>query len=202
MYTNPSAYSWSYAQTIDPRIEEFHRSLPDYTETQLVSLPEQAQELGLDHVLVKAETQRLGLPAFKIMGASWAIYQALINKLDMQLMTPLEELGVEAKKAQLTLVASSEGNWGRSVARMGRYLGISVTVYVPQSMSQATQDKIASEGATVLKITGDYDESVKTAERVAKETGAILVMDTAWNGYEQIPQVRIWCPNDVYRSNV
>jgi diaminopropionate ammonia-lyase len=189
MYINPTAQSWSSEMPIDPAVEAFHRSLPDYNTTPLVSLPQKATEFGLGHVLVKAETQRFGLPAFKIVGASYGIYRALADTLNLPATLSLEELGAAARTAGAKLVTSTEGNWGRAVARMGKYLNVPVTVYVPHFMDEATQKKIASEGATVIKISGDYDESVKTAEREAETTGAVLAMDTAWEGYQKVPEV-------------
>lgn len=191
MFLNPSASSWTYSgPSIDPAVEAFHRQLPEYNVTPLVSLPDLAKELGLDHVLLKDESYRFGLPAFKILGASWAIYKAVAAKCNMPLTCSLEELGTSARAQGVKLVTCTEGNWGRATARMAKYLQVPATIFVPRFMNQATQDKIASEGAKVVVIDGNYDDSILAARKLAEDENWVLVMDVSWKGYEEIPQVR------------
>lgn len=189
MYFNPSANSWSYQGTVNGAVERFHRRLPDYNVTPLINLPELAKELGLGHVLIKDESRRFGLPAFKILGASWAIYKTITAKCNLPLTCSLEELGTSARAQGLKLVTCTEGNWGRATARMARYLGIPSVIFVPESMDQATQDKIGSEGAKVTVVDGDYDDSIQAAREEAEKDNSLLVMDVSWKGYEEIPQV-------------
>ena len=189
MFRNLSAATWKYAgASANPAVEPFHRSLPDYTVTPLVPLPELAQQLGLGHVLLKDESQRLGLPAFKILGASWAIHKAISAKCGLPSSASLEELGNAARKAGIKLVTCTEGNWGRAVGRMAKYLQIEAVIFVPDFMDEATQKKIASEGAKVIVVDGDYDYSIAKAKEEA-DKGGMLVMDVSWEGYEEIPQV-------------
>ena len=102
----------------------------------------------------------------------------------------LSDLSIAARDNNISLVCCSDGNWGRSVARMAKYLSIPATVYVPANIDKATQDKISSEGATCLVSPGDYDAAIKTAQKLANETeGALLTMDTSWEGYTEFPQV-------------
>jgi diaminopropionate ammonia-lyase len=180
MFINPSARS-RVAPTSPPLPDlrhDFHSLLPDYKVTPLVSLPHVAQELGLRHVFMKDESHRLGLPAFKILGASWAIYKAVAEKCRLQLNTPLAELGPAAQAQGLKLVTCTEGNWGRATARMAKYLHIPAVVFVPNFMNEETQAKIASEGANVIVVEGDYDDSIKAARKEAESANALLVMDT------------------------
>ena len=188
MYINPSAASWSFNSTVNPKVEPFHRSLPDYAVTPLVPQPELANELGLGHVLVKDESNRLGLPAFKILGASWAVFRAVAAKCDVPLTSPLEEVGAAAKRSGIRLVTCTEGNWGRAVARMAKYLQITAIIFVPDFMDLATQRKIESEGAEVVVVDGDYDYSVQVAKEEA-DRGGMLVMDFAMEDFEEIPEV-------------
>lgn len=188
MYLNPEAASWSYTGTINHEVEPFHRNLPGYAVTPLVSLPDVAKELGLKHVLIKDESNRLGLPAFKILGASWAVYKAVAEKCNLPPNSSLEEVGTAAKQQGIRLVTCTEGNWGRAVSRMAKYLSITATIFVPDFMDLATQKKIEGEGGKVIVINGDYDDSVRYAQEEA-EKGDLLVMDVAYPGYEQIPEV-------------
>lgn len=196
MYLNPLARDWvSSPNSSNKDVQRFHRRLPDYNVTPLVPLPEVAAELGLGYVFLKDESNRFGLPAFKILGASWAIYKAVVAKTNMALDCSLEELGTAAQKQNLKLVTCTEGNWGRATARMAKYLQIPCIIFVPNFMDEATQKKIAGEGATVIVVDGDYDLSIKAARSEADKGNGLLVMDTSWPGYEEIPQVRRPIPN-------
>ncbi|USQ80011.1 pyridoxal-phosphate dependent enzyme [Ornithinimicrobium faecis] len=174
-FNNPAARRWSLDRRSDDPAEgtarDFHRTLPDYAPTPLVDLPALAAELGVGRVLVKDESSRLGLPAFKILGASWACRQAVTRSPGAHLVT------------------ATDGNHGRAVARMARELDTSATIFVPAVMPGSTAALIAAEGAEVVRVDGDYDESVRTAARhAAADPDRELVQDTAWEGYEQVPQ--------------
>ncbi|TKA39146.1 hypothetical protein B0A55_13789, partial [Friedmanniomyces simplex] len=121
-------------QDIDPSVEAFHTSLPQYGSTALHTLPSIAQDLGFAHVFLKDESTRFGLPSFKILGASWAIHRALCQRLQLPPSTTLEDVkqALSADKAaHVRLVTCTEGNWGRAVARMAKYYAIPATIYVP-----------------------------------------------------------------------
>ena len=198
MFRSTLAASWRYRDPPpNPAVKPFHRNLPNYAITPLVSLPDLAEELGLAHVFLKDESQRLGLPAFKILGASWAVYKAISVKCGLPLTASLDELGVAARKMGLRLITCTEGNWGRAVARMAKYLDIAAIIFVPDFMDQATQSKIESEGATVIEVDGDYDFSIAKAREEADQNG-LLVMDISWNGYTEIPEVN-W-PSRIVRG--
>jgi diaminopropionate ammonia-lyase len=135
-----------------------------------VPLPELADELGVARVLVKDESSRLGLPAFKVLGASWACRQVL------------------EQRPAATLVTATDGNHGRAIARMAAHFGVPSVVFVPGVMRPETAALISGEGATVEWVDGDYDDAVRRAATFAdEEPGRALVQDTAWEGYEQVP---------------
>ena len=168
-YSNPAARSWSAAAP-GPTARPFHESLPGYRRTPLVSLPSLAAELGVGRVLVKDESSRLGLPAFKVLGASWACKQVLDGSPDA------------------VLVTATDGNHGRAVARMAKHFGTTATVFVPAVMLRHTAGLIESEGAQVVWVDGTYDDAVRAAARHAGEDPSReLVQDTAWPGYEEVP---------------
>lgn len=178
----------------------FHRKLPNYRETPLHTLPLVAQELQLGHVLVKDESNRFGLPSFKILGASWAVFKALTTRLslDPEYLTHRHEdpaslwtcLGSQSSAHGLALVTCTEGNWGRAVARMAKYVGIPAKIFVPHFMPETTRDRIRSEAAELVVVDGNYDDSVAAARMEADDNqNAILVMDMGWDGYETVPQV-------------
>ncbi|HEY0716692.1 MAG TPA: pyridoxal-phosphate dependent enzyme, partial [Streptosporangiaceae bacterium] len=90
-YAAPAARGWTAPAATGPaaagRALAFHESLPGYAPTPLVSLPSLAAELRVGQVLVKDESSRLGLPAFKVLGASWACHQLLERRAGARLVT-------------------------------------------------------------------------------------------------------------------
>jgi diaminopropionate ammonia-lyase len=165
----------------------FHRRFPGYAPTPLTEMPALAEALGVGHIWVKDESSRLGLPSFKILGASWATYRAVTGRLDMP-GASLDELhaAIEARPP-LTLATATDGNHGRAVARMAAILGCRAHVLVPLGTAAARIDAIASEGAAVAVVDGTYDEAVAQA---ATEAGpdCLVISDTSWPGYEEIPR--------------
>ena len=179
-------------QTIDPTVEAFHKTLPHYGETKLHSLPTAASELGFSHVFIKDESTRFGLPSFKILGASWAIHRAVCKRLGLPNSTTLDALTKALNgRNEVRLVTCTEGNWGRATARMAKYLGVPATIYVPLFMNEYTQNLLRSEGAEVkLLAGGSYDDTIAAVKHDAETTGALMVMDTSWDGYTEVPQVQ------------
>jgi diaminopropionate ammonia-lyase family len=173
-------------------IDVFHRRLPGYGRTPLVSLPGVAEELNVKGVYVKDESHRFGLPSFKILGASWGAFWAIATKLGLPLDLKMDELGREARRASLVLFAATDGNHGRAVAFTARLLGLRARIYVPATLSDHAQQAIANEGgATLVAHPGDYDAVVQRAHAdAAAAVGGVLVQDTSFAGYEDVP-VRI-----------
>jgi diaminopropionate ammonia-lyase len=188
-YINPDARSWRCRSAIDPRIVDFHRRLPGFTTTPLISLDSIAAELGVKRVFIKDESNRMGLPAFKILGASWATYRAILRKVGLTVGVPLEDVSVAAQEAKIELFTAIDGNHGRAVARMAKLLGITASIFTTAHLDHETLNLIASEGAQVIVIEGDYDSAVQRAKTQAEIAGRILIQDTAFRGYEETPQV-------------
>jgi diaminopropionate ammonia-lyase len=164
--------------------------MPGYRPTPLVDLPALATELAVDAVLVKDESERLGLPAFKILGASWAVNCALSKHGGYaEPATNLTDLCSRVGNAPITLVTATDGNHGRAVARMAHHLGLASRIYVPAGTSEKTLNAIISEGVQVVETELKYDDVVRTAaSSTANKPDEILIQDTAWPGYEEIPQ--------------
>lgn len=190
VYTNPAARRWTSHHNLDSRIEAFHQTLPGYAPTPLHSLPFLAQRFSVGHILLKDESYRLDLKAFKILGASWGTYRGLAERLGLPLTVSMEELGRGARAADITLFAATEGNHGRAVARMAKWLNVQAHILVPKNMDKSTQDRIAGEGAQVEIVDGDYDLAVQYADQKAAASKGLLIQDNAWPGYEDIPTVR------------
>ena len=170
-FARPAARAWACA-SVPAEARAFHAGLPGYAPTQLVEVPALAARLGVGQVFVKDESSRMGLAAFKVLGASWAVHQVLSR---------------HPAGAELLLVTASDGNHGRAVARMARLYGQRAHVFLPSGVHPAAVAAIAAEGAQVTEVTGTYDEAVRRAAETAHEPAAELVQDTAWPGYEQVP---------------
>jgi diaminopropionate ammonia-lyase len=143
----------------------FHASLDGYEPTPVRGLPELAGELGLGAVLVKDESQRLGLPAFKVLGASWATERAVREEPETD-----------------TLVAASAGNHGRAVAHVAAMRGLGCRIFLPARSLPARRDAIAAEGADVVVVDGSYEEAVALASAAGSEAGTVVVADVGDSG--------------------
>lgn len=169
---------------------DFHAKLPGYEPSPLIDAPGIAGTLGVGRVWVKDESSRFGLPAFKVLGASWAIYRALLERLDGRIepWSTFDDLKAQfAPLLPLTLVAATDGNHGRAVAHMARLLGLDAHIFVPRGMAQARIDAITGEGAQVTIVDGSYDEAVERVAALASER-VLVISDTAWQGYTEIPR--------------
>lgn len=171
----PGARTWR-CDPAPAEVRGFHAALPGYSPTPLPELPALAFELGVGRVFVKDESCRLGLPAFKALGASWAVHRTLA-----------ERAASGRVPGPVTLVTATDGNHGRAVARTARLLGQRAHVFVPRGVHAGAVAAIVAEQAKVTEVEGAYDEAVRRAARAAAAPDAVLVQDTAWPGYERIP---------------
>ncbi|KAL7941850.1 pyridoxal-phosphate dependent enzyme domain-containing protein [Trichoderma barbatum] len=190
VYFNPAAKSWTAPLTDCPELAcRFHSQLPAYSPTNLVPLKHLAEQLGVGAVHLKDETCRLGLPSFKILGASWGTFRAITQHLGLPLDSSLDSVKQALKSTNISLYAATDGNHGRAVARMASILGVASHIYVPVSMHSSTIDLIKSEGARVVVSDGFYDAAVVDARvAAAQDDTAIVVQDYASGDYVQIPQ--------------
>jgi diaminopropionate ammonia-lyase len=186
---NPQARpdAWAAMPSRDPLA--LQRRLPGYQPTPLADAPRLAAAVGVGRVRVKDESSRLGLNSFKMLGASWASYRALAERLGtdpepwqdsadlIQRIAPLRPL---------TLTAATDGNHGRAVARVAAMLGLGAKIFVPDGTAPARIHAIESEGASVEIVPGGYDDAV--ARSAAAGDRQLVISDTSWPGYEKVPR--------------
>ncbi len=174
------------------KAQAFHRSFPQYAVTPLARLDGMAGRLGLGGLYVKDESYRFGLNAFKVLGGSFAmgryIAQELgrdVSQVDYQYLTGdklKEEFG------QAAFFTATDGNHGRGVAWAANKLGQKAVVHMPKGSAKSRFDNIAKEGAQVTIEEVNYDDCVRMAAAEAAQTEhGVVVQDTAWEGYEEIP---------------
>ena len=170
----------------------FHESFPQYTTTPLTRLDRMAAYLGVKEVYIKDESYRFGLNAFKVLGGSFAMARYIagetgrdVSELPYSVLTSdklREEFG------QATFFTATDGNHGRGVAWAAGRLGQKAVVHMPKGSTQTRLENIAKEGAQVDIQEMNYDDCVRLAAKEADETErGVIVQDTAWDGYEEIP---------------
>lgn len=148
----------------------FHGQMIQYETSPLVALPALANELSIGSIQVKNEASRFGIPAIKMLGASFAVHQILQQDKEVE-----------------EFCTATDGNHGRAVAWAAGNASKSATIFVPKHTVESRIQAIRNEGAKVIVVEDDYDAAVKQASEYAKNTGARLVQDTAWENYLEIP---------------
>lgn len=159
----------------------FHREFFGFDKTPLYTMPPLAEQLGVEAVVVKDESRRFGLPAFKILGASWAIRRRIAAELSER-PTPCNRLALQHKCRQIGSVAfvtATDGNHGRAVARMAKLLEVPARIFIPDDAVEARVAGLRDEGADVEVVRGTYDDAVRAAAAFAKQRGAWLIQDTS-----------------------
>jgi len=151
-------------------VREFHRGLAGYAVTPLHALSGLASALGIGQLLVKDESQRFGLEAFKALGASWAVQRLR-----------------QGRSGPMTVTTATAGNHGRAVAWAARRLGCEAVVFIPAHAAPSRIEKIRAEGARVELVQGTYDDAVARAEAAGRKHGWQVVADIGYPGYLEIP---------------
>ena len=174
------------------KVRTFHESFPQYSVTPLVKLNHMAEKLGLGSLYIKDESYRFGLNAFKVLGGSFAMARYIAQQTGKDVSElPYQVLTSEALKkefGQATFFTATDGNHGRGVAWAANKLGQKAVVLMPKGSTQTRLNNIRKEGATATIEECNYDECVRMAADMAARTEhGIIVQDTAWDGYEEIP---------------
>jgi len=190
VYENTEVLTENSLFTTEKQPWLFHKRLPGYAPTPLLEAPQLARDLGVGNIWIKDETQRFGMPSFKILGTSWAVYRALMSRLvDTKVVSweTFEDLArIFAPLRPLTLVAATDGNHGRAVAHMAALLGFDSHIFVPSGMVESRIDAIRKEGAKITVVNGTYDEAVRQSAKEQDEMH-VVISDTSWPGYKEIP---------------
>ncbi len=174
-------------------VRHLHRTLLGYQATPLVELKSLASRLGLRSVLIKDESDRFGLRAFKGLGGVYAVFRAVCDRfgLDFTALT-IEDLRKDPLLMEaigsLDLVTATDGNHGKGVSWAAGMLGCRAHVYMPAGSLEVRAQAIRDAGNAEVRILElGYDDSVRYAETMAKEKGWLLIQDTSWEGYEVVP---------------
>ena len=174
------------------KANEFHKSFPQYSVTPLQNLSSLAEYLGVKNIFCKDESYRFGLNAFKVLGGSYAMGRYIAKEVGRDISElPYNVLSSDKLReefGQATFFTATDGNHGRGVAWAAKRLGQKAVIRMPKGTTKTRFDNIAKEGATVTIEEVNYDDCVRmAAAEAAKTEHGIIVQDTAWDGYEEIP---------------
>jgi diaminopropionate ammonia-lyase len=172
-------------------IQKFHYSLPDFETTPLLAIHGREHGIISGKFFLKDESNRAGLPSFKILGASWGAFRAITDRLGLSIDSSLSEVKENAQVRQLTLCAATDGNHGRAIARMAKILGVPAIIFVPVNfVTDATVRAIESEGAVIYRSELDYDAMIMEAYDYVQQdrkSTMVYIQDTSFPGYTKIP---------------
>jgi diaminopropionate ammonia-lyase len=171
----------------------FHKSLPAYAPSPLISLSKQAVACGIKGIYCKDESHRFGLKAFKGLGGSYAMFCILCEKLGLDHKNTdyhdFQKEEVRKQCAKFHFVTTTDGNHGKGVSWAAKLFGCSATVFMPKGTVEARRLAIEEAGNATAEITEfNYDQAVEHSWNLAQQNGWILIQDTAWDGYEKYPE--------------
>lgn len=173
------------------KVRHFHSTFPQYQPTPCVQLARLAGYLGVGEILVKDESYRFGLNAFKVLGGSYAVAKIIAGKLDRDIgevsYSLLRDKEVLASLGELTFSTTTDGNHGRGLAWAAEQFGQKAVVCMPKGSDPIRRDNIQAHGAKCIITDLNYDDCVRMSYETAEKKGWITVQDTAWDGYTDIP---------------
>ncbi|HAQ39565.1 MAG TPA: diaminopropionate ammonia-lyase [Clostridiales bacterium] len=179
-------------EDVAKKVLKYHSSFEQYTETPLVELKELAEYLGLNGIFIKDESYRFGLNAFKVLGGSYTIGQYIAKKLgkDISELPYKTLISDEVKKelGDLTFITATDGNHGRGIAWTAQQLKQNAIVYMPKGSALERRDRIRAHGAKCEITEWNYDDTVRYCNELAEKNGYVMVQDTSWPGYEELPR--------------
>ena len=183
----PQAFSEGVAE----KVNRFHRQVPSYMPTKLVSLKGLAGAWGLGGIYVKDESTRFNLKAFKVLGGSYAVARLVCQQMDIGMEdTNYNQLisdEFNQRIGHITLATATDGNHGRGIAWTAQQLGLKAVIYMPRGAVKSRIENIRSHGASVEVTDLNFDDTVRLASTMAVKNGWYLIQDTSWEGYEKIP---------------
>jgi len=181
----------NFTEKVADKVHHFHKQLPGYNPTELISLKGLAQYWGVGDIFMKDESTRFDLKAFKVLGGSYAVARLICRELGIRLedtdYNHLVSDDFRRRINDMTLTTATDGNHGRGIAWAAQQLGIKAVIYMPKGAAQSRIDNICSHGATVEVTDLNYDDAVRLANSMAAKHGWHMMQDTAWDGYEEIP---------------
>lgn len=167
---------------------------PGYQRTPLRNLDLIAYATGVASVWYKDESERFNLGSFKALGGAYAVLNVIKGELIKQGVASEVSAAdlISGRYAEVTknivVSCATDGNHGRSVAWGAQTFGCACVIYIHQTVSEGRKDAIAAYGANVIRVAGNYDDSVRQAAVDAKRHNRFVVSDTSYPGYMSVPR--------------
>lgn len=187
-----AAYAVISAQDFAEAMAEI-KEWEGYSPTPLYALSTLAKDIHVGAILYKHEGSRFGLGSFKALGGAYAAQRLLSHELSQRTGVDVSLADVRCgawpvEAAGIMLVSATDGNHGRSLAWACKHFGARCRIYVHANVSQSRERAMQALGAEVVRISGDYDESVLRCRQDADTHGWLVVSDTSWPGYTETPR--------------
>lgn len=197
LITNKRAARGSYPADLQSlmnveRAEESRRWLYQWKEiapaaTPLYDLPDIAAHLKVARFSVKDESVRSPLGSFKALGAPIALLRWILRQLPGLDPAAVFSGRYADQLKSHTVISATDGNHGRALAAAARDAGCRCVIVLHVQVSKEREDAISGYGARIVRIQGNYDDSVEEAARLADANGWQVISDTSYEGYEEIP---------------
>ncbi|AXS42176.1 diaminopropionate ammonia-lyase [Breoghania sp. L-A4] len=159
-----------------------------YAPTPLVSLAGLARHAGVSTLFYKNEGPRFGLGSFKALGGAYAVWRVLSRAARKNNVDPDDTAGFARLAKRVTVACATDGNHGRSVAWGAQHFGCDCVIFIHAGVSEGRKRAIERFGARVVRCKGNYDDSVREAQTQADSEGWVVVSDTSYDGYTEIPK--------------
>lgn len=170
------------------RLSTWSRLAPEPTPAW--SLSGTAAALGIGAITLKDESKRSALASFKALGAPNALIQLIQRRWPERNWSAADLFAGRHATAfhEFVVISATDGNHGRALAAAAQSVGCRCVIVIHANVSVERETAIAAFGAEIVRITGNYDDSVREAERLAQTNGWEVVSDTSYDGYEEVPR--------------
>ncbi|MDC1139638.1 diaminopropionate ammonia-lyase [Candidatus Pelagibacter sp.] len=155
---------------IDEAIEAIS-SWDNYAPTPLIELNKLNDELKFKNIYYKDEDKRFDLKSFKALGGAFAVYK------------------IASKKRNITVSTATAGNHGRSVAWGAQRLGLNCKIFISEFVSESRAEAMRNLDAEVIRVKGNYDNSLKECIEQSNKNNWEIVQDVSWEGYKEVPKL-------------
>ena len=155
---------------IDEAIESIS-SWDNYAPTPLLKLNKLKDELKLNNIYYKDEDKRFDLKSFKALGGAFAVYK------------------IASEKKNITVSTATAGNHGRSVAWGAQRLGLKCKIFISEFVSESRAEAMRNLDAEVIRVKGNYDNSLKECIEQSNKNNWEIVQDVSWENYKEVPKL-------------
>ncbi len=164
-----------------------------YQPTSLRELDKLAEHTGCGGVWYKDESERFGLGSFKALGGAYAVLCLVAQEYQRHngesiSLGDIRNGDYQTFTSKMMVTTATDGNHGRSVAWGAANAGCRCRIYIHRDVSDGRKKAMEAFGAEVIRIDGDYDDSVRLCAEESAENHWFVVSDTSYEGYMDVPR--------------